>query len=212
MLIGASRTHTAAELGRMFGRSERAIYKRLHRSGVRKWRAYAGTCNRPDSLDGEEWKPAVGHEAGYLVSNLGRVFSCKTGRILRPCISHTGHLRINLARHTTPVHRMVLLAFVGPCPEGMECCHNNGIAHDNRLSNLRWDTSAANQEDRRKHGTMLIGERSSSARFTERDVCRFMAMIADGLRVNAAAIRSGIGVCNGYAVTSGRSWGHLWQQ
>lgn len=55
--------------------------------------------------------------------------------------------------HCVRLHRMVLEAFVGPCPEGMECCHNNGNPVDNRLSNLRWDTHAANHEDMREHGT-----------------------------------------------------------
>ena len=42
---------------------------------------------------------------------------------------------------------MVIHAFVGPTPPGMEICHNNGIHADNRLKNLRFDTHAANMED-----------------------------------------------------------------
>lgn len=45
------------------------------------------------------------------------------------------------------VHRLVLETFVGPCPVGMESCHNNGDKNDNRVENLRWDTSAANKAD-----------------------------------------------------------------
>lgn len=45
------------------------------------------------------------------------------------------------------VHRLVLEAFVGPCPPGMEACHWNGIPGDNRLHNLRWDTPSANNAD-----------------------------------------------------------------
>jgi HNH endonuclease len=38
------------------------------------------------------------------------------------------------------VHRLVLLAFVGTCPPGLICCHNDGDPSNNRLLNLRWDT------------------------------------------------------------------------
>jgi len=51
------------------------------------------------------------------------------------------------------VHRLVLLTFVGPCPPGMQACHNNGNPFDNYPSNLRWDTISANQFDSIKHGT-----------------------------------------------------------
>lgn len=42
------------------------------------------------------------------------------------------------------VHRLVLTAFVGPCPDGMECLHGEGGALDNRLTNLRWGTKSEN--------------------------------------------------------------------
>lgn len=51
------------------------------------------------------------------------------------------------------VHRLVLTAFVGPCPEGMEGCHEDGDPSNNRATNLRWDTHKNNQLDMHKHGT-----------------------------------------------------------
>jgi hypothetical protein len=50
------------------------------------------------------------------------------------------------------VHSLVMLAFVGPRPDGLEVCHNNGVASDNRLSNLRYDTRSENNVDSSKHG------------------------------------------------------------
>ena len=46
----------------------------------------------------------------------------------------------------------VLEAFVGPCPPGLEACHGNDVADDNRLENLRWDTRTENQLDRVRNG------------------------------------------------------------
>lgn len=62
-------------------------------------------------------------------------------------------LRNNGKRKTFRVHRLVLETFVGPCPKGMQACHNNGVRTDNRLENLRWDTCKNNHEDKKRHGT-----------------------------------------------------------
>lgn len=51
------------------------------------------------------------------------------------------------------IHRLVLETFIGPCPNGMEGCHNDGNPLNNHLDNLRWDTHKKNVEDSIKHGT-----------------------------------------------------------
>lgn len=119
----------------------------------------------------ERWLPVPDYEDLYEVSDQGRVRSLDRliphrwpghqgrvrGRILRATPDRTGHLRVtlsrNAARHYTYVHTLVLLAFVGPRTDGMEACHGNGQPADNRLANLRWDTSQANKLDAVRHGT-----------------------------------------------------------
>lgn len=118
----------------------------------------------------ERWLPIPGWDGVYDVSDHGRVRSrarfvdAKLGskrwqseRVLSPGRMPHGHLTVRLCRNATgkshAVHRLVLLAFVGPGPDGTECCHNNGDPADNRLSNLRWDTRIENQRDRVRHGT-----------------------------------------------------------
>lgn len=55
------------------------------------------------------------------------------------------------------VHQLVLLAFVGPCPDGNECRHRNGRKLDNFLDNLCWGTPKQNGEDKVRHGNSLRG-------------------------------------------------------
>ena len=116
----------------------------------------------------EQWLPVVGYEGLYEVSDHGRVRSCDRvvgrgsgsytlpGRVLMQRSDRTGRPLLDLMkagkRRTIKVQRMVLEAFVGPRSEGLECCHYNDIPTDNRLSNLRWDTSTANHLDAVRNG------------------------------------------------------------
>jgi hypothetical protein len=117
----------------------------------------------------ERWAPIPGFD-GYEASDLGRIRSVDRtvetvrgpwrlkGRVLKPVIEHTRpdykRATVHLGKSPTlRVATLVLLAFVGPAPEGTECCHNNGNSLDNRLSNLRWDTHGENILDQVRHGT-----------------------------------------------------------
>lgn len=42
------------------------------------------------------------------------------------------------------VHHLILFAFVGPKPDGMECLHGDDNRTNNRISNLEWGTRMKN--------------------------------------------------------------------
>lgn len=102
----------------------------------------------------EVWKDVVGYEGLYQVSDHGRVWSNLNDQVLKHKITARGYHRIELyrPRHIYFVHVLVLNAFVGLCPRGMECCHFDGDKHNNRLSNLRWDTRSNNRADTIRNG------------------------------------------------------------
>ena len=113
----------------------------------------------------ETWKKIDGYEH-YMVSDLGKVRNRR--KVLKGYIDDN-YLHVDLSSsgrsRSHRVHRLVLAAFVGPCPEGMECRHLNGKSTDNRLGNLKWGTPAENREDQRRHGTG--GEKYSDALILE---------------------------------------------
>lgn len=116
----------------------------------------------------EVWRPIPSYP-GYEASDLGRIKSCERvivratrfgeirqpirERILKPGRFSDGREFVVLTgQKNRQVHRLVLEAFVGPCPPGMEACHNDGDHTNNRLSNLRWDTRSSNMLDLTRHG------------------------------------------------------------
>jgi NUMOD4 motif/HNH endonuclease len=105
----------------------------------------------------EAWRPVVGWEDKYLVSNRGQVMSLISHRLMK-LQPKSGYWVVKLSgkgkQYSRYVHRLVLEAFDGPCPEGMECCHGPSGGQDNRWpENLRWDTPKANRADLVAHGT-----------------------------------------------------------
>lgn len=116
-----------------------------------------------------EWRPVVGFEGLYEVSNTGLVRSIdrvlhlsnrtyrRQGVLLKPTVRHRGHLSVSLRRPGSKrvvfIHVLVLEAFVGPRPDGMQCCHWDDNPSNNNLSNLRWDTCSANKFDSVRNGT-----------------------------------------------------------
>ena len=120
----------------------------------------------PKSDQLEQWRPVVGYEGRYEVSDLGRVRSLDRirsngrkwrGRVLRPVPMERGYLSVNLWLDNTPrmhlTHRLVLAAFEGPAPEGSEGRHLDGNPSNNALFNLAWGTHSENQYDQVSHGT-----------------------------------------------------------
>lgn len=115
----------------------------------------------------ERWLPVVGYEGKYEVSDLGRVRSLdrldsrghrRRGMLMSQSpIDDAGHLAVNLCSDgissTKKVYRLVLVAFIGTPPPGMEGCHRDGDPSDNRLANLYWGTHSDNMLDRVAHGT-----------------------------------------------------------
>lgn len=104
-------------------------------------------------MEGEEiWKDVPGYEGRYRASSRGRICSIRhNGKVTRPMNSRrtaSGYYQVRISgvgkQKLIHVHHLVMLAFVGPRPEGMEVNHINGNRSDNRAVNLEYRTHAEN--------------------------------------------------------------------
>lgn len=111
-------------------------------------------------MSAERWRPVAGFQGVYEVSSEGRVRSLprldragrKVGDRLLAITAHpSGHQQVKLSRdgeyRQAKVHRVVLIAFAGPPPEGCEVLHTDGNPANNKIENLRWGTRSENLHD-----------------------------------------------------------------
>ena len=89
----------------------------------------------------EVWLDVVGYEGLYKVSNLGKVKSLRTNKLLSPGVSQ-GYLYVALykekKRRNKQVHRLVAEAFI-PNIEGFPLInHKDEVKTNNVVENLEW--------------------------------------------------------------------------
>lgn len=111
----------------------------------------------------EEWRFIPDFAEGYAISNYGRVISYRR-RMPALMAWNINHLRgyyasVGLAHPDTRkhsrhrIHALVLEAFVGPRPDGLDIRHLDGDPLNNHLSNLAYGTRTENMQDTLIHGT-----------------------------------------------------------
>ena len=162
---------------------------------------------------------------GYRVGTDGSVWSCwrrgaypiitSNWRPLKEKVLNSGYSTVGLKRpdgyHWILVHRMVLEAFVGPCPTGMQCRHfPDKDRRNNNVANLSWGTHAENMDDKRTHGTTARGSSVGTSKLTEKDVSEIRDMYSTG-RFNQTEIADQYGVtqANVSEIIGLRTWKHL---
>ncbi len=171
----------------------------------------------------EVWRAVPGYEGFYSVSSLGRVRSEDRavtgklgstrrlpGKLMCPTPDSNGYMQVRLSLRTNyktwKVHKLVLIAFTGEKPVGMQCCHNDGDKTNNTAENLRYDSVKGNCADRIKHGTQQRGERVFTAKLTEEQV---KSIKSDQRGCREIARHYGLHHGSVSSIKTGKTWGWL---
>lgn len=139
---------------------------------------------------------------GYAVTDHARVFSCRKFRgeswsPLKIRDNRTGYpfvtVRADGAKRQVLVAKLVAEAFIGPCPSGMELCHNDGDKHNSLPCNLRWDTHQENINDSLRHGTHSSIQRHLNAKLSADDA-RAIRQLGENMKLRDIAGMYGVGI------------------
>ena len=107
------------------------------------------------------------------------------------------------------VHRIVLEAFIGACPPGMESLHIDGNTANNNVRNLHWGTPLENSEDADRHGSRPRGSENRQAKLVEDEIPTIRKLYADGLSQHEIAELFGLTQSVIGQIVRGERWTHV---
>lgn len=167
----------------------------------------------------EQWRSIAGYEGIYAISDFGNVMSMDykgsgLPGLLKP-LCGAKYLRVCLCRNGkesyASIHSLVMLAFVGIRPAGMQINHKDGVKKNNSLSNLEYCTSQENNLHALRNGLRALpnGERHWRAKLTEAKIMEIRSYIAAGMSQKAIAEMMAVSASTISYINSGRRWGHM---
>ncbi len=163
------------------------------------------------------WLPVVDYEDLYEVSDQGDVRNLD-GKILSKCKIHKNqtwsNYIVSLTRNgrskNCKVAVLVLEAFVCARPKGQIPCHGPLGPLDDSLPNLVWGTySKNNGEDRRRDGTLLLGETHPRAKLTEESVLEIRRLHEGKWPISNLARRFQVTETCISSIVKRRTWRHI---
>lgn len=153
----------------------------------------------------------IGHP-NYFVGDDGSFWkNTKSGMKRRYGRLCRKHIMVGFGRNTKNyyLHHLILMAFVGPRPKGMECRHLDDNPRNNKLTNLKWGTREDNMMDRARNGIDNKGSRNGMSKLTEDKVRQIKRKIRMGARLSQLAIEFNISRENLTGIRRGRTWSHV---
>lgn len=165
----------------------------------------------------EEWRPVVGREGQYEVSNLGRVRSVPRtevnargavrnykGRIRAPNYDRYGYAYLRDRIGTLFFHTAVAAAFLGPRPDFAAIRHLDGNRKNNRANNLAYGSKSDNCRDCYKYGG-----RHSGGKLYRDDILDIRAALTRGELQKDIAAKYGVSAHTVSNIKTGRTFSYI---
>ncbi len=174
----------------------------------------------------EIWRPIIGFERKYEISNLGNVRSILTfdawgrsrpGKDIALCLDRKGYYNVYLNYYNgnqfkskrMRVHRLVALAFISN-PDNLPFInHIDGVKTNNNFWNLEWCTSAHNTRHAVRLGLLKYPVGKNAYRFKSPILVFKDEQHIDTLYGNADALKKGYEIRNVSACLLGKRKTHL---
>lgn len=187
---------------------------------MKSMQAYAAAAfgqpeaSEPDVIEAE-WRDIPGYEGVYQINSVGIVRKSDGSRIYKPVNNGSGYAEITLRsagkakRHL--IHRLVMLAFVGVCPEKMEVNHINGIRNDNRIGNLEYVTRQQNVIHARDNlnPNYAVGTRVGCSKLNEEKVREIRRLCKSGATMKSVAIAYSVSHRQVFDIVHYKYWRHV---
>lgn len=176
----------------------------------------------------EEWKPVVGYEGLYEVSNQGQVKSLDRiveyldkkpsrkfkGKLLKQSLNvQKRYYGVRLSKQGKTklwlVHQLVAAAFLGDRPEKYVVCHGLKGRLCNEITNLSYGTPEKNAADQWRDGTKKYGEKCSWSKLTAAEVTEIKKLHEKGTKGKDLAMMFSVSRSRICDIVKGRGWTHL---
>jgi hypothetical protein len=170
----------------------------------------------------EIWKPIIGYEGFYSISNFGRVRRDCGGAanthagFMRKGNKSNRYVEINLSKYGVSkkyrTHALVAIHFIGPRPVGMEINHIDGNKYNNFVKNLEYVSPKENMAHAQKSGLLrcAFGEKQGSSKLKENEVNEIRIKYKLGNYTQKLLAKEyGISSANIRHIVGNRSWKHL---
>lgn len=164
----------------------------------------------------EEWRDVIGYEAYFQISDLGRLYSKRTSRILSQTVSENGYYvhatKIGGRKGKSvcfKIHRLVCEAF-HPNPENKPTVnHKDGNKLNNAKDNVEWSSHQENTQHAYDTGLAKVasGENHASSKLTEALVTEIREEYKNTkISQRALAAKYGVGKTTIQNVLTGETW------
>jgi hypothetical protein len=172
-----------------------------------------------DSIATVEYR-TIARFPGYRFGDDGTAWMMKRGEwsLRKRHHLNKGYAVVAVAGQARLLHRLILEAFHGSCPNGMVARHFPDRDKGNcRADNLSWGTPVENENDKRIHGTffhnktppLMVGSDSYSAKLTEKDIPAIWELLAAKVQKTEIAKRYRVSETAIRLIAKGENWSQI---